>query len=94
MTRKTNSCVCALQRKQFSVKFFLSGQYANCFCNKKSYAKTVCGHSKNAKQISRHNSHMNLFILIASSITGDSDKSDDLFFGDHHLFGNKLIAVV
>ena len=50
----------------------------------------VCWHSKKDKQISRHNSRMNLFILFASSITGDSEKDDDLFFGDHHYSGNDL----
>ena len=32
-----------------------------------------------AKQILRRNSHMNQFMLIASSIAGDSEKGDDLF---------------
>ena len=30
---------------------------------------------------------MNLFILITSSIIDDSEKDDDLIFGDHHSFG-------
>ena len=29
---------------------------------------------------------MNLFILIASSMTGDGEKDDDLIFGDQHSF--------
>ena len=33
---------------------------------------------KKVKQNSRHNSHMDLFMLIASSITGDSEKGDAL----------------
>ena len=39
----------------------------------------LCWLSKNAKPISRHNSHMDLFILIASSITSDSERGDDFF---------------
>ena len=47
----------------------------------------VCWHSKRAKQILRQNSHMNLFILIDSSITNDSEKDNDFSFsGDHHFF--------
>ena len=33
----------------------------------------------NKAKFSRHNSHMNQFMLIASGITGDSEKGDDLF---------------
>ena len=46
-------------------------------------------YSKKAKKILLHNSHINLFKLITSSITGDSEKGDDLFsffFGDPHFF--------
>ena len=39
----------------------------------------ICWHSKIATQILRHYSHMNLFMLIARSITGDSEKGDDVF---------------
>ena len=46
----------------------------------------ICWQNKKPNQISRLNSHMNLFILIESSITGDSEKGDDPFFGDHHFF--------
>ena len=46
----------------------------------------VCWHCKKAKQISRHTSHMNLFILIAKSITDDSEKGNDLFFWKSPLF--------
>ena len=56
----------------------------------------VCWHSKRAKQILRYHSHMNLFILIASIITDDSKKGDNLFFGDHHFFGqyNTIFDVI
>ena len=40
----------------------------------------VCWHSKKVKQISQHNSQMNQFMLIASSIARDSEKGDDLSF--------------
>ena len=53
----------------------------SCFPN-----SFVCCHSKKAKQFSRHNSHMNLFMLIASRVTGDSKKGND-FFGGHHFYG-------
>ena len=37
----------------------------------------VCWHSKKAKEISWHNSHRNLFMLIAGSITNNSEEDDD-----------------
>ena len=50
----------------------------------------VCWHIKKAKHISRHYSCMNLFILIASSITGDSEKGDDLFFLEVNTFPSSI----
>ena len=53
------------------------------------FHKVFCRHSKRAKLILWHKSQMNLFTLIASSITGDIEKGDDLFlsFGDRNFIG-------
>ena len=49
-------------------------------------------HSKNGKHHTPHNGHMNLFMLIASSITGDSEVCDHLFLEISTFFGqhNKI----
>ena len=57
--------------KQVCAKYSLDQHFRNF---------VVCWHSKKAKQISRYNSHTNVLILHASSITDHSKKSDDLFF--------------
>ena len=46
----------------------------------------VCGRSKKAKPISPPNSRMNPFILMANSITGGSEKDNDLFLEIDHYF--------
>ena len=63
--------------------YFANAVLGRCFPN-----FSVCWHSKKAKQISLHNGHMNLFMLIGGSITGDREKGDDLFFEITTFSGN------
>ena len=66
----------------FCGESFIWWSSVSCFPNFLVYWQ-----SKRAKQILRHTSHMNLFILIASSIRGDSEKGGDLFFYEDHFSG-------